>query len=322
MSLNEFIEKINQWSASRTPFLFLIDFEMQKPVAFRLSDVSHNDILFDINGVTNAKHSGHAGLIELQAAPIAFKAYEKKYRTVERAIHRGDSYLTNLTIKTPVTVNLSLEEIFRSSRARYKILYKDSFTVFSPEIFVRVIDDKIFSFPMKGTIDEAFPDARNVILNDKKELAEHVTIVDLIRNDLSIVADQVTVTDFRYIEKIKTTAKTLLQVSSKIEGIIKRDFANQLGSLIVALLPAGSVSGAPKRKTVGIIETAENEPRGYYTGVCGIFDGKNLDSGVMIRYIEKVGDDFYYRSGGGITALSSCEKEYQETIDKIYVPLA
>jgi para-aminobenzoate synthetase component 1 len=90
---------------------------------------------------------------------------------------------------------------------------------------------------------------------------------------------------------------------------------------LVKLLPAGSISGAPKTKTVEIIRQAEQEKRGYYTGVVGYFDGKNLDCGVMIRFIEKQNGTFFYRSGGGITTQSIAEAEYQETIDKVYVPV-
>ena len=87
------------------------------------------------------------------------------------------------------------------------------------------------------------------------------------------------------------------------------------------LLPAGSISGAPKQKTVEIIQEAESGPRGFYTGVFGYYDGKALDSGVMIRFIEKENDTFYYRSGGGITSKSDLESEYKELIQKIYVPI-
>jgi para-aminobenzoate synthetase component 1 len=87
------------------------------------------------------------------------------------------------------------------------------------------------------------------------------------------------------------------------------------------LLPAGSISGAPKQKTVEIIKEAETHQRGYYTGVCGIFDGENLDSGVMIRYIENQNGQLIYKSGGGITVNSEPDYEYNEMIDKIYVPI-
>ena len=86
------------------------------------------------------------------------------------------------------------------------------------------------------------------------------------------------------------------------------------------LLPAGSISGAPKQKTVEIIREAERSDRGYYTGVFGIFDGRDLDSAVNIRYIEQTDHGLQFRSGGGITAMSKMEDEYQEMMDKVYVP--
>ena len=174
---------------------------------------------------------------------------------------------------------------------------------------------------MKGTIDAKIPNAKEKILTDPKELAEHITIVDLIRNDISQVASNVRVKRFRYIEEIKTHEKNLLQVSSEIVGDLEMDYASQIGNLIASLLPAGSVSGAPKSKTIEIIRMAEKEKRGYYTGVFGYFDGVNLDSGVMIRYIERSGDELFYRSGGGITTQSNVKAEYQELIDKVYVPI-
>jgi para-aminobenzoate synthetase component 1 len=86
------------------------------------------------------------------------------------------------------------------------------------------------------------------------------------------------------------------------------------------LLPAGSISGAPKEKTREIIRNAEKEARGFYTGIAGIYDGETLDSCVMIRYVEKQGEKTFYRSGGGITFQSEEGSEYNELIDKIYVP--
>ena len=87
------------------------------------------------------------------------------------------------------------------------------------------------------------------------------------------------------------------------------------------LLPAGSILGAPKPKTLEIILEAENYDRGFYTGVCGWFDGVNLDSCVMIRFIEKESGKLYFKSGGGITHLSNFADEYQEMKNKIYVPI-
>jgi para-aminobenzoate synthetase component 1 len=174
---------------------------------------------------------------------------------------------------------------------------------------------------MKGTIDAKIPDAEKVILDDNKETAEHYTIVDLIRNDLNSVSKRVRVERFRYIDTIVTNEKNLLQVSSEVCGELEKNYLSHIGDIIFALLPAGSISGAPKRKTIEIIAAIEGRDRGYYTGIFGIFDGHNLDSGVMIRFIEKSGTSYIYYSGGGITSFSDPLSEYQEMIDKIYVPI-
>ena len=157
--------------------------------------------------------------------------------------------------------------------------------------------------------------------NDVKEKAEHYTVVDLLRNDLSMVADHVEVDEFQRIDLIKTKQKNLLAMSSEISGDLKPQFHNKIGSIMDKLLPAGSILGAPKPKTLEIIAEAEEDSRGFYTGVCGWFDGENLDSCVMIRFIEKEGDKLFFRSGGGITHLSKLEDEYQEMKNKIYVPI-
>jgi para-aminobenzoate synthetase component 1 len=135
------------------------------------------------------------------------------------------------------------------------------------------------------------------------------------------VATNVKVEQFRYINIIKTHDKTLLQVSSKITGQLPDDYREHLGEILSKLLPAGSICGAPKRKTLEIINQSEIYDRGYYTGVFGIFDGKDLQSAVMIRFIEKCGENFIFKSGGGITFLSEPSNEYQELIDKVYVPI-
>ncbi len=320
MNLIEFESKLNEWGQAQVPFLFLLDFEMEMPVAWPISEIP-SEILFSIDGYTNAGTPDREIEVVLKKYPVSMAGYKSKFDSVKNHISVGDSYLTNLTIKTKIDLTPGLEELFLQASAKYKVCWKNNFLVFSPETFVRTEDGKIFSYPMKGTIDASIPNAKEIILNDQKELAEHVTIVDLIRNDLSRVASDVVVKRFRYTEKIRTNQKDLLQVSSEICGRLPYYYHSTIGSIIISLLPAGSVSGAPKNKTLQIIREAEKEKRGYYTGVVGYFDGKNLDSGVMIRFIEQNKDRFYYRSGGGITSQSKSESEYQEAIDKIYVPV-
>lgn len=322
MDIDEFRIKLNTWGQQQVPFLFWIDFEMEKPIAVELAQLDSGKVIFEINGVTNARSAGTKPKIKpLLKHPISLSDYKNKLSKVMYHLHYGDTFLTNLTIKTEIETHHSLQDLFYASKAKYKLFVRNQFLVFSPEIFVQLREGKIFSNPMKGTIDAQVPGAVDIILLDKKEKAEHITIVDLIRNDLSMVAKDVHVSRFRYIDEIKTSHKTLLQVSSEIVGTLPENYRSKLGDILVTLLPAGSVSGAPKQKTVEIISQAEQEKRGYYTGIMGYFDGENLDSGVMIRFIEKVGKKLFYRSGGGITTQSDPELEYQETIDKVYVPI-
>lgn len=322
MSISEFENQMNRWGQEKVPFLFMVDFEMENPIIIRLSDVDQTKILFDINGFKNGNDSLESPeSISIEKLPISFTNYKKKFDSVFHHLEYGDSFLTNLTVNTEIRIDHSLRDIFNFSKAKYKLLYENQFLVFSPETFVKIQNGKIFSFPMKGTIDASIPDAEQKILTNQKELSEHVTIVDLIRNDLSLVATNVDVTRFRYVEEIRTHSKSLLQISSEISGHLHQDYEGHLGDLLIALLPAGSISGAPKQKTIEVIKQAEGEKRGFYTGVFGYFDGESLDSGVMIRYIEQVHGKYFYRSGGGITTQSDAMAEYQEVLDKIYVPV-
>lgn len=324
MTIPQFTATLNEWGHASVPFFFMVDFEMKKPVVIRLNEIDPRKILFKFNTFTNASAENlitsdkHAAI--LGRHPLSFGEYQIKFENVSRHLFYGDSFLTNLTCKTEVRLGESLHNLFFVTSAPYKLYYRDEFLVFSPEKFVTIKAGKIFSYPMKGTIDAAIPNAAERILNDRKELAEHITIVDLIRNDLSQVASEVTVARFRYIDTIRTNHKDLLQVSSEITGALPVGYKSSIGDILVRLLPAGSISGAPKPKTVDIIREAEMEERGYYTGVFGYFDGENLESAVMIRYIENVNNVFYYRSGGGITTQSEVKAEYQEVIDKVYVP--
>jgi para-aminobenzoate synthetase component I len=318
------IQKMNDLGSLGKPFFFLIDYEMKQPVVLTLEEVERENIFYKINDKTNFSFgkSPFEKPLYLEKYPIIFQEYKRSFDFVKQAMLRGDSFLTNLTKPTPIKVNLSLQEIFQRSRAKYQLYFKDKFVLFSPEIFVKIQDGIISSHPMKGTISADIPEAEKVILNDKKEFAEHTTIVDLIRNDISMISEKVWVEKFRYISRIHTHEGDLLQVSSEICGKLPADYQAQIGTLLFKLLPAGSICGAPKPQTLAIIKETENYDRGYYTGVFGIFDGKNLDSSVMIRFIEKQKDgNLIFKSGGGITVFSDAKSEYQEMIDKVYLPI-
>lgn len=313
---------MNYFGKNRIPFIFIIDFLMRKPVILPVDDVDPSEVMYNFNGFTNLRCDTILPReVRLNKRPVSYDIYKSAFDMVVYHQMAGDSYLANLTFPTSIDINLTLREIFQYSRAPYRLLYKDLFVVFSPEAFIRIENGIISSFPMKGTIDAAVPGAHEILLRDEKEHAEHVTIVDLIRNDLNMVATGVAVKRFRYIDVIDTHAGSLLQASSHITGTLPCDYHEKIGDIIATLLPAGSVSGAPKKKTIEIIRKAENYGRGYYTGICGYFDGEKLDSGVMIRFIEKNDDSVIFKSGGGLTVYSDPEREYQELVDKVYVPI-
>jgi para-aminobenzoate synthetase component I len=313
--------EMNRLGSRGEPFVFLIDFLMENPLIFP-GDSTPGELQWQTPQKRSIQTSSKKPkLTHWKTFPVSFSEYKKGFDLVQQHIHSGDTYLLNFTQPTPVETNLSLEEIFKISEAPYKILLPNRFVCFSPEPFVKIENRQISSFPMKGTINAETANAEELILSDSKELAEHNTIVDLIRNDLSLVAENVQVEKFRYLERIHTNNRDLWQVSSKITGNLPENYASKIGDILFSVLPAGSVSGAPKKKTVEIIREAENYERGYYTGIFGVFDGKNLDSCVLIRFIENQNGRLVYKSGGGITFMSKTETEYKEMLEKVYVPV-
>jgi para-aminobenzoate synthetase component 1 len=315
----EGFKHIDQLGQSRTPFLFIISYDQNKIYAQAL-DKLDDEIYYKLEDWRNYPVKKRKKSFTFSKSPVDFYVYKTALNKILEEIRSGNTYLLNLTFKTPIETNYSLKEVFTYARAKFKLYYKDEFICFSPERFIEIEDARIATYPMKGTIDANLPYAKKQILSNTKEMAEHVMIVDLMRNDLGIVGSDVKVEQFRYVEQIKAGKKDLLQVSSKITAKLPENWKDNLGSLLSQLLPAGSITGTPKKSTVNILKEIENFDRGFYTGVFGIFDGNALRSGVMIRFIEKEKDILYYKSGGGITIDSDAQSEYEELIDKIYLP--
>lgn len=378
----EIIDKINRLASQDEPFLFVINYQADEAFIRKLSDINPEECLFNFEGKGNFSHARKETWKEeisettWQIEPPLYEDYEQSFNIVKSNIMAGNSYLTNLTCKVPVSCNLSLEEIFHRAKGKYKLLlrrkrnqaedkvqqkkeeaqniaYKkediieeisNPFVCFSPETFVRIKGGRIYSYPMKGTLDASLPNAEKLLMEDRKEAAEHATIVDLIRNDLSRVAEDVRVDKYRYVDVLHTNKGDILQTSSEISGRLPEDYPHHLGEILDAQLPAGSITGAPKDKTMQIIQEAEGYDRGFYTGIMGIYDQGELNSAVMIRFIEeetspvdfeadgeknfkanegkkpKKSRKLYFKAGGGITSKSDCRREYEEVIQKIYLP--
>lgn len=309
-------EFLNFLGKQREPFLFISDFKAQKLEVILLKDLANSDVEFCIDENYAYKEHSHY----LETFPIDFSKYGKKFNKVIEKIKSGDTYVLNLTQATPIKSTQTLKQIYKVANAHYKLRFKDEFLCFSPEKFIQIENNFIHAFPMKGTIDASIENASSKILADKKEMAEHVMVVDLLRNDLSIVSANVKVQKFRYVSEIEAGEKKLLQVSSHIRGELEDSWHENIGTILESLLPAGSISGAPKKSTLEIIEEVEEYERGFFSGVFGVYDGEKLDSGVMIRFIEKIENGFIYKSGGGITLDSNVSLEYNELLDKIYLP--
>ncbi len=314
----ELKERINRAVSRGEKFLFAINYEMDECI-FIPNPEESSEVLWRVSNATNFEPQESVNRTPITPLYIDKSEYEKSFKTIYDGLYNGNSFLANLTIKTPLVGQLSLREIALTSRSRYLLYLPDRFVCFSPESFVKVDgDNNISSYPMKGTIDASVENAKETLRSDYKERSEHCTIVDLIRSDLSRVATEVGVESFGYIEEIATSKSVILQMSSKIRGRLLPYYRDRYGDMLLELLPAGSISGAPKPTTVKLIEKAEGERRGWYCGVFGYYDGAELDSAVMIRYIEREGDEYYYRSGGGITINSNLDMEYDEVNAKIY----
>ena len=318
----EKFQELDELSEKKVPFFFMVDFLMGNVLIFNEQALKSKKILVDFPNFKNAESKiSKKSEILWKSHPKSKENYQKGFEIVQNHLKRGDSYLVNYTCETKIETNLSLEDIFHQSKAKYKVLLPNQFTFFSPETFVEIKNQQIFTHPMKGTIDASVPNAVEELKNSVKEKAEHYTVVDLLRNDLSMVVDWVTLDEFQRIDYLQTSNKNLFAMSSEISGKVKPEFQNKIGNLLKTLLPAGSILGAPKPKTLEIILEAETYERGFYTGVAGYFDGENLDSCVMIRFVEKKGENLTFKSGGGITHLSKLADEYQEMKNKIYVPI-
>lgn len=328
----EIINNINILAKENEPFLFVINYDGDDAYIRRLKDIDPKECLYDFEGISNVvlddgyKHPLPSAIRWDIDAP-AYESYERSFNIVKSNMLAGNSYLANLTCRVPVDCNLSLDDIFAHSKGKYRLLLRGDrnrgrrFVCFSPESFLRISHGRIYSYPMKGTIDASIPNARQELMNDTKEAAEHATIVDLIRNDLSRVATDVRVDCYRYVDTLHTNKGDILQTSSEISGLLPDDYRQHLGEIIDAQLPAGSITGAPKKKTVEIIREAERYDRGFYTGVMGIFNDGELNSAVMIRFVEQDENGMAFKAGGGITAKSCCRKEYEEVLQKIYLPI-
>lgn len=313
-------ERINKLYTDKEPFFFVVNYEKTEGILVE-NPLNQQDIYFKFpKGENKPFPPTKDKRIDFKVLANSLDSYKQKFDELQRHMQNGKISFANLTERTKIEMNLSLQEVFSLSESLYQIYLPERFVCFSPEIFVRISGERISTNPMKGTIDADLPNAERLVLDNPKELAEHTATVELMSKELAQVSDLVEVVRFRYIDRLKTNRKALLQVSSEIAGTLKDDYKKRIGDALFSLLPGTSIAGEPKEYSLRVLQEIERIERGYYCGIAGYFDGETLDSAVLIRFIEQHGKDFYFRSGGGITRKSVCENEYQEVLDKVYLP--
>ena len=249
--------------------------------------------------------------------------FENAVQKVRDYIRSGDIYQANLTQRFSGQTTLSSYELYRDLR-RFSpapfgaFLNFDKFHILSnsPERFIKCIDRKLETRPIKGTRPRGKDEAedlklREELVNSEKDRAELLMIVDLERNDLSRVSKvgSVKVPELFVIEPYAN------DLVSTVVGTLKDDYS--VVDVIKATFPGGSITGAPKIRSMEIIEELEPTKRNVYTGSIGYigFDG-NMDLNIAIRTIVKQDENVYFQVGGGMTWGSNPSDEYQETLDK------
>lgn len=253
------------------------------------------------------------------------KEYAQKIEAIKEYIRAGDTYQVNLTDQvrfdfsgSPMAVFAALAE---SQPVQYSAFLQGEMwqiLSFSPELFFRLKDRRIVTRPMKGTarrgaeIEEDKGIAR-WLQNDIKNRSENVMIVDLMRNDLGRICEygSVRVDQLFAVEKYET----LFQMTSEVSGLLRPEM--RYADIFASLFPCGSVTGAPKHRTMEIIQELEHGPRGVYTGAIGFFSpAREAVFSVPIRTVVLKNNRGTMGVGGGIVIDSLAEDEYRECLLK------
>jgi len=256
---------------------------------------------------------------------ISKNKFKKIVLKAKKYIKRGDIFQVVLSQRFEAKLTKKPLEIYKKLRisnpSPFMFFFNfDDFQIVgsSPEILVRLRNDKITIRPIAGTRprgSNAKKDKfyKNQLLNDKKELSEHLMLLDLGRNDVGKVSkiNSVKVTEQFKIEKYSH----VMHIVSNVEG--KFDKKQSLLNTMLSGFPAGTVTGAPKIRAMEIIDELEKSKRKMYAGSIGYFSAnKNFDTCIALRTALIKNKKFYIQSGAGIVADSVPEKEYLETVNK------
>lgn len=277
--------------------------------------------------ITPEQPQHHFKLNSICAASWAKHQYQHAFTQVQEYIKAGDCYQINLTQEFTTTAQGLLldtaESFWKLTDAPYSGYLKiHDFELLScsPELFIEFeTERRIITKPIKGTMpryDDPVLDQQSKykLIHSKKDQAENVMIVDLLRNDLSVYAETGSVKTPKLFNI--ESFNQVHHMVSEVTAILKPEI-NPFDVLFTAL-PGGSITGAPKIRAMQIIEELESAPRGAYCGSLGYFNFDGTGSwNILIRSIQKYQNDISLWAGGGITIASDCDAEYQECFDKV-----
>ncbi len=257
---------------------------------------------------------------------ITRENYYRSIAFIKEQIAAGNTYEVNYTYPSRVETGATDMELYRHFLTRqetpYNAFIKNSYETilsFSPELFFQVKGNSITTRPMKGTIRRgATPEEdeanRLFLSSDPKNRAENIMIVDLLRNDLSVIAKDGTVK----VDRLFAVEEhpTLFQMTSEISAKMREDVS--LYDIVKAIYPCGSITGAPKLSTMRVISEVEVADRGVYCGAIGYLHGDEMIFSVPIRILQRRADESFYTywAGGAVTYDSTAEGEWQETLTK------
>lgn len=287
--------------------------EREKAVADELSSVSQKGV-YPEEIEENVEIKSH----------ITRSEYLERIRTIQDYIRAGDVYQVNFTYPLSMECTLPSPELFTRYLHKNPVdfsayLNLDHLEILSisPECFFTLHNNKVRSYPIKGTIGRGKTKEQDTLLrkqliNSEKDRAELSMIVDLIRNDIGKVAElgSVKVKQHASIE----TFHTLHHLYSLIEGRLGEKSRTEL---FASMFPGGSITGAPKVRSMELIAELERYKRNVYTGSIGwIGYGTDISLNIAIRTVQRMKNTLYYFVGGGITLDSNPDAEYEETLTK------
>jgi para-aminobenzoate synthetase component 1 len=249
--------------------------------------------------------------------------YKSQFDQIENFINCGDCYQANLTQRFEAKSYINAADLYFTSREKIQTPYSSfisfndsqSLLSFSPEQFISIKGRVIESKPIKGTIiNNGNADNISALQDSKKNRAENVMIVDLIRNDLGRVCkpNSIHVPELFKVE----TYKNVHHLVSHVKGTLKDGISNL--EAFISCFPGGSITGAPKIRSMQIINQLEKHARSAYCGsVFYLNQSGDFDSNILIRTVVKDAEQLYCWAGGGIVADSEFMDEYQESLTKV-----